>query len=92
MTSIREIFSTFGPEYLQRYATTMPKIHRKVLHAIIACRTETCGIAFYRCDSCAEPRQFYRSCGNRHCPAANTPRLSSGSINNSSANFLDTIS
>jgi Transposase zinc-binding domain len=30
--------------------------------------TEACGMAFYECDSCAEPRQFYRSCGNRHCP------------------------
>jgi Putative transposase/Transposase zinc-binding domain len=68
MTSIHEIFTTFGPEYLQRYATAMPKAHRKVIDAIIACRTEACGMAFYQCESCAEPRQFYRSCGNRHCP------------------------
>ena len=68
MTSIHEIFTTFGPEYLQRYATKMPKTHRKVIDAIMACRTEACGMAFYQCDSCAEPRQFYRSCGNRHCP------------------------
>jgi hypothetical protein len=45
MTSIREIFSAFGPEYLQRYAAAMPTPHRKVLDAIIACRTEACGIA-----------------------------------------------
>jgi hypothetical protein len=68
MTSIHEIFTTFGPEYLQRYATQMPKNHRKVIDAIIACRTEACGMAFYQCQSCAEPRQFHRSCGNRHCP------------------------
>jgi hypothetical protein len=68
MTSIREIFTTFGPEYLQRYATAMPKTHRKAIDAIMACRTEACGIAFYQCDSCAEPQQFFRSCGNRHCP------------------------
>jgi hypothetical protein len=68
MTSIRDIFTTFGPEYLQRYATTMPKTHRKVLDAITACRTEACGIAFYQCEGCAEPSQFLRSCGNRHCP------------------------
>jgi len=68
MTSIHEIFTTFGPEYLQRYATQMPKTHRKVIDAIMACRTEACGMALYQCDSCAEPRQFYRSCGNRHCP------------------------
>ena len=68
MTSIRDIFTTFGPEYLQRYATTMPNTHRKVIDAIIACRTEACGIAFYQCQSCAEPSQFFVSCGNRHCP------------------------
>jgi hypothetical protein len=68
MTSIREIFSTFAPEYLQRYGIAMPANHRKVIDAITACRTEACGVAFYRCDSCAEPQQFFRSCGNRHCP------------------------
>lgn len=68
MISIREIFSTFGPEYLQRYAAAMPRTHRKVVDAIIACRTEACGIAYYQCDGCAEPSQFFRSCGNRHCP------------------------
>ena len=68
MTSIRDIFSAFGPEYLQRYATTMPSTHRKVIDAIIACRTEACGVAFYQCDGCAEPQQFFVSCGNRHCP------------------------
>jgi Putative transposase/Transposase zinc-binding domain len=68
MTSIREIFTTFGPEYLQRYGNRMPKTHRKVIDAIMACRTEACAIAFYQCDSCAEPLQFFRSCGNRHCP------------------------
>jgi hypothetical protein len=68
MTSIREIFSTFGPEYLQRYSNTMPKTHRKVIDALIACRTEACGIAFYQCEGCAERQQLFVSCGNRHCP------------------------
>lgn len=68
MTSISEIFTTFGPEYLQRYATAMPKAHRKVIDAIMACRTEACGIALYQCETCAESHQLYRSCGNRHCP------------------------
>jgi hypothetical protein len=68
MTSIHEIFTTFGPEYLQRHSAKMPQTHRKVIDAIIACRTEACGMAFYQCESCAEPRQFFCSCGNRHCP------------------------
>ena len=68
MTSISEIFTTFGPEYLQRYANLMPKTHRKAIDAIIGCRTEACGMAFYQCETCAESHQLYRSCGNRHCP------------------------
>ena len=41
MNSINEIFRTFGPEYLQRYGNRMPKTHRKVIDAMIACRTES---------------------------------------------------
>ena len=54
MTSINEIFRTFGPEYLQRYANSMPKTHRKVIDAMMACRTESCGLAIYQCETCAE--------------------------------------
>src|SRR4029453_1338799 len=68
MTSINEIFRTFGPEYLQRYANSMPKTHLKVIDAMIACRTEACGLALYQCASCARSHELYRSCGNRHCP------------------------
>ena len=68
MTSINEIFRTFGPEYLQRYANLMPKTHLKAIDAIISCRTEACGLALYQCESCSESHPLYRSCGNRHCP------------------------
>jgi len=68
MTTINEIFRSFGPEYLQRYAQIMPKAHRKVIEAIIDCRTEACGFALYRCEKCGEFHRVYRSCGNRHCP------------------------
>lgn len=68
MTTINEIFTTFGPEYLERYANTMPKTHLKAIDAMIACRTEACGVALYQCKSCARSHELYRSCGNRHCP------------------------
>lgn len=69
MTTINEIFRTFGPEYLERYAKTMPKTHRKVIEAIIGCRTEACGLALYQCEKCGESHLVYPSCGNRHCPS-----------------------
>lgn len=68
MTSINDIFRSFGPEYLKRYANLMPKTHLKAIDAITACRTEACGLALYQCEKCSESHQLYRSCGNRHCP------------------------
>src|SRR5262245_10258881 len=65
MTSINEIFRSFGPEYLERYANLMPKTHLKVIDAMMACRTESCGLALYQCEQCGEPHQLYRTCGNR---------------------------
>src|SRR3989304_3485510 len=68
MTTINEIFRNFGPEYLQRYSQIMPQSHRKVIDAILSCRTEACGLALYQCEKCGELHRVYRSCGNRHCP------------------------
>jgi hypothetical protein len=68
MTTINEIFRTFGPQYLGRYGQTMPKIHRQVIEAIIGCRTEACGLVLYQCEKCGQSHLIYRSCGNRHCP------------------------
>jgi ribosomal protein L32 len=46
----------------------MPEAHRKVIDAIIACRTEACGVALYECEKCGQFHRVHRSCGNRHCP------------------------
>ena len=68
MSAIKEIFQSYGPEYLDRYEATMPAEHRKVIDAIINCRTPAYGAALYECERCGEPHIVYRSCGNRHCP------------------------
>ena len=46
----------------------MPGEHKKVLHAITACRTGELGTVLYVCQSCGEIHAIGRSCGNRHCP------------------------
>ena len=46
----------------------MPREHKKVLHAITACRTGELGTVLYVCQSCGEIHAIGRSCGNRHCP------------------------
>jgi len=69
MGAIAEIFRSFAPEYLERYAEAMPDEHRKVIDAIIECRTPTAGIAVFQCLDCRQNHIFYQSCGNRHCPS-----------------------
>lgn len=68
MTTINEIFSTFGPEYLERFGDDMHREHRKAIGAITSCRTEKAGIACFECEQCGHLHVVYQSCGNRHCP------------------------
>jgi hypothetical protein len=74
MTTINDIFRTFGPEYLDRFSQDLPNAHRKVIDAIIACRTQACGVALYECESCGQLHRVDRSCGNRHCPTCQYPK------------------
>ena len=69
MSRIGEIFRAHGQEYLERFGDTMPGEHRKVIEAIVKCRTESCGMVVYECDGCGRSHMVFRSCGNRHCPA-----------------------
>lgn len=68
MRTVNEIFTTYGPEYIQRFGDTMPRGHLKVLNAITACRTSACGLLIYQCKTCGTSHKMFRSCGNRHCP------------------------
>ena len=68
MTTIKDIFRDYGPEYLQRFGDHMPADHRKVIAAIINCRSGHYGACIYQCSQCAQKHTVYRCCGNRHCP------------------------
>jgi len=68
MTTIHEIFTTYGPEYIRRFGDHMPRQHRTVINAITACRTSACGLVIYECKRCGTLHKVFRSCGNRHCP------------------------
>jgi hypothetical protein len=46
----------------------MPFEHRKVIDAIINCRTQYCGTMIWQCEKCGRNHIVYQSCGNRHCP------------------------
>src|SRR5512136_1289624 len=68
MGAIGDIFREFAPEYLRRFGDTMPNEHKKVIEAIVRCRTEDNGTVVYRCETCERNHILNRSCGNRHCP------------------------
>lgn len=68
MTTIKDIFKTYGPEYIQLFGDAMPLEHRKVINAIINCRTDYYGATIYRCNECDKNHMVFRCCGNRHCP------------------------
>ncbi len=67
MTTLREIFTAFAPEYLERYPH-LPLSHRKVISAIQQCQSGHYGHSLYQCHSCGEQHRVNHSCGNRHCP------------------------
>ena len=68
MGAIGDIFRQFAPEYLRRFGDTMPKEHKKVIDAIVLCRTPDNGAVVYQCQECGLDHVLNRSCGNRHCP------------------------
>jgi len=68
MGAIADIFREYGHEYLDTYNESIPGSHRKVIEAIIKCRTEAYGVNVYTCERCGKSQVVFRSCGNRHCP------------------------
>jgi len=69
MPTVADVLQRYGEAYLEQFGARMPAEHRKVLHAIMACRTARLGTVFYRCASCGRTHAMGRSCGNRHCPS-----------------------
>jgi hypothetical protein len=68
MGLLQELFRTHGPAYLEQFGPAMPGMHKQVITAIIACRTEALGATLYECEACGQRHVVPRSCGNRHCP------------------------
>jgi hypothetical protein len=67
MTTLRDIFTAFAPEYLERYPH-LPLSHRQVIRAIQQCQSGSYGHSLYQCPNCGGQHRVQHSCGNRHCP------------------------
>lgn len=67
---IADIFRLYGDEYKKSHAMTTNQ--RKVMAAIMSCRTSQLGGHVETCDNCGSTRNCYNSCRNRHCPKCQT--------------------
>lgn len=63
---VADILRAHGRDYQMTHP--MPSAHRRVVSAIVSCRTEYQGGRIERCDRCGFERAVYNSCRNRHCP------------------------
>jgi len=67
---VADIFHQYGEEYKKNHPTNDEQ--RKVMAAIMACRTALLGGHEEICDHCGTIRNSYNSCRNRHCPKCQT--------------------
>jgi hypothetical protein len=68
MYKIADIFRQYAPAYIEQFGNRIPLEHRKVIEAIVNCRTPDAGVAVYGCNNCPNKKLVYLGCGNRHCP------------------------
>ena len=66
--TVRDVFLSRGKAYLQTFGHRMPGDHKKVIQAIMQCRTPQMGTIVCACEDCSNTYRIFRSCGNRHCP------------------------
>jgi len=63
---IADIFRQYFSEYTENYQ--VPQNIRKVVDAIISCRTAVLGGHVEICEECGHKQISYNSCRDRHCP------------------------
>ncbi len=65
---VADILRTSGSSFWQRHGSQYAWQHRKVMDAIVRCRTAALGGHRDRCSGCGHQAISYNSCRNRHCP------------------------
>jgi hypothetical protein len=66
---VADIIRAAGKDYVEKQPSWMTGLHRKVLSAIVRCRTAALGGHRDRCSQCGHIVAIsYNSCRNRHCP------------------------
>jgi hypothetical protein len=70
---VADIFRRHGEAYREAHAGHLGRTERRVMGAIVACRTAALGGHVERCAECGLIRIAYNSCRNRHCPKCQGP-------------------
>ena len=65
---VADILRVSGSSFLARHGSHLAPQHRKVMDAIVRCRTAALGGHRDRCSGCGHQAISYNSCRNRHCP------------------------
>jgi Putative transposase/Transposase zinc-binding domain len=65
---VADLIRSAGESFLEQSRRWITWQHRKVLLAILRCRTALLGGHRDRCSDCGHVAISYNSCGNRHCP------------------------
>jgi Putative transposase/Transposase zinc-binding domain len=65
---VADILRRHGEAYRQAHEGHLGRVERRVMSAIVACRTAALGGHVEACDDCGVARVAYNSCRNRHCP------------------------
>jgi hypothetical protein len=67
-TSMAHVLARFGPAYVERHGSSMPRPHLDAMAAMLACRTPACGGHLLRCARCETEDFAYHGCRHRGCP------------------------
>src|SRR5271154_5367445 len=69
---VADILRASSSSFLERHGSHLASQHRKVMDAIVRCRTAKLGGHRDRCSGCGHEAISYNSCRNRHCPKCQT--------------------
>lgn len=65
---VADVFRRHGDAYRLAHVGHISRVEKKIMGAIVACRTPALGGHVEACDDCGVVRVAYNSCRNRHCP------------------------
>jgi len=79
---VSQILKRYGQQYLDRYGQNMTAQQKKVLRAVMACRSQALGTIRYACTACGLEHSVQGRVATGIARLANTTRHSSGSTGN----------